>query len=360
MTKKSTPRSRILDTLRGGKTDFPTWSIYMNMLPQGERERLLRNNGLALIAKHIMAATIETPWLEVIRRERKEDGRTAAELTYHTPKGELHEKRTSETDYGTSEWRLEYLFKEPQDYPALQYMIENSTLRDNYSALANTAEQLGEDGIVYIRCLRSPFQRMNIELMGPETFCYELCTASKSFLDLYECLEEQALKMCAIACKAPGELVWLPENLTDCLISPQNFLKYYCPFYNKMAEKLHAAGKKLVVHMDGTLANLSDLIAGTAIDVIEGFTPPPMGTLPLKTALKKWPDKYIWSNLPASYFVMPAEKISQATEDMLMEASGEGRFLIGITEDLPPQSRYSGLLAMAEGMKNFAGNHFKK
>ncbi len=89
--------------------------------------------------------------------------------------------------------------------------------------------------------------------------------------------------------ESPARVVWSAENVTSEPTTPSLFEKHYLPFYNDVADMMHANGKLYGVHFDGNLAALKDLIARTALDIIEGFTPPPMGDLDLKEAMGVWP-----------------------------------------------------------------------
>ena len=77
------------------------------------------------------------------------------------------------------------------------------------------------------------------------------------------------------------------------------------------------------------------LIARTKLDVIEAFTPPPIGDLPLEEARTAWKGKVIWANFPATaYLEAWLEGVERETIGMLNSAAPGDDFLLGVTEDI--------------------------
>ena len=87
--------------------------------------------------------------------------------------------------------------------------------------------------------------------------------------------------------------------------------------------------------MHAHASNLSvfkDLIAQTGIDVIEAFTPPPIGDLSVAEARKAWGEKtIIWVNFPETVFLYGDEATKQYTTDLL-RSDPSGALVIGMTE----------------------------
>jgi len=81
---------------------------------------------------------------------------------------------------------------------------------------------------------------------------------------------------------------------------------------------------------------LVDLIAETKIDVIEAFTPPPMGNLPVSEARAVWKDKVIWCNFPGTLIATSdAKTIEDYTIKLLKSVAPGENFLLGFTENFP-------------------------
>jgi hypothetical protein len=169
--------------------------------------------------------------------------------------------------------------------------------------------------------------------MGIERCYYEYYNNHKKFIELYELIYQKQKEKYYLAVNSPANIIWCSENITSILTTPKLFKELCIPFYNEITDLLHKKKKFLAVHMDGSLQPLVELISKTEIDVIEAFTPPPMGDLSISEARKAWPDKVIWINFPGSVLSSPDSKyIQDYTVNLLREASPGNNFLLGCTE----------------------------
>ena len=85
--------------------------------------------------------------------------------------------------------------------------------------------------------------------------------------------------------------------------------------------------------MDGLVAGLAKEINECKNEIIEAFTPPPDGDLPLRVAREMWPEKIIWINFPCSLHLESTDVIKNYTRKLLEEINPKNRFLFGITEN---------------------------
>jgi len=344
-------RTRILRALRGEPVDAVPWSCYPGIVPSGELERELRNRGMVLIVS-VPVCLREMPNVEVMRREVWEDGQQCIYRTFRTPVGEVTEKRRVEEGYG-SEWVREYMIRRPADYRVVEFMVRDTRLIDNYKAIAELEQDLGGDGLALAWATRSPYQQMFIELMGIERLALDRADGLREFHSLRAALEEQHEAIYHLAAESPATLIWCPDNLTDWVAGGEVFESYYVPYYNRFAQVLHGRGKIMVTHMDGRLGSLVEAIGRTEIDVVEAFTPPPMGDLGVAEAKAAWPDKVIWANFPGSVFMLAPDEIRDFTVRLLREAMPGGRFILGVTENIPQAVRHQSLLAMGDGIAEY-------
>jgi hypothetical protein len=121
------------------------------------------------------------------------------------------------------------------------------------------------------------------------------------------------------------------------ILTPPNLFKEYClTFYNEMADILHARNKIFALHMDGELKPLAQLIGESKIDIIEAFTPPPMGNLTVPEARSAWSDKVIWVNFPETLLTgSDAKSVEEYTVNLLKDFAPGDNFILGCTENYP-------------------------
>ena len=220
--------------------------------------------------------------------------------------------------------------------------------------LVFTDSIVGDDGYIMAYVGKSPFQILLYELMGAEKCYLELASNPKKVRSLFEVIYEHQKRKYILAAKSPAKVIWVPDNLTSMLTPPDYFEEFYIPFYNEMADILHKEGKIYAVHMDGNLASLAKLIRKTDIDIIEAFTPPPMGDYAVLMPLKTWKDKIVWINFPGVVIATYDESaIETYTIDMLKSIAPGDRFIIGCTESFPMEKWEIAFGAIRKAIKKF-------
>lgn len=338
-------RQDILAALRGETPRRLPWTIHHELLPRGSSERALRSAGLALVDKSVR------PYREAARRvsleERREwDGGTRLiHRTWHTPRGDMSALLREGPDGST--WTEEYPVRGPADFPLLCSIAEDTEYRDNDAAVAAAQDALGDDGLVLCRMMRSPVQRLLTEWMGPVGFSLALADHEPGLallIDTLACRDEEAF---ALAARSPAEAVWSAENLTGDMIGPAVFRRWHAPYYGRAARLLGNAGKLYGVHMDGRLACLRGAIGECALDFVEGFTPPPMGTLSIAEARAAWPEKALWVNIPGTVFLGGEEAVLGRLAGIARQAAEAGRCLLTLTEEFPDPARSLRLVGLA-------------
>lgn len=351
-------RALIEKAIQGEEVDEIPWTIYRSLLPWGEKEFKFRTDGLGLIYEGFPVCNSQVLNIEIIdkieyifRDNQKKD---VINRQFSTPLGSLDiiyehpidslpqlsdiPSRFANSDVMQRElsWITKFPFRDKADYEKIEF-IYNSTkhvpINEEYIKIDSI---IGNEGLVMLNGGRSPFSLMLFSLMGYEKCYIEYHSNRKRFLKFFDFLYHKSREQYMLASKSSAIIVWCPDNITSGLIPPYIFKDYFIPFYNDVAEILHKSGKVLAVHMDGTLKTLVDLIKETKIDIIEAFTPPPMGDLRVSEARKKWQDKVLWINFPGTLIASGDFKnIKNYTEKLVRDMYPAKKFLVGFTENFP-------------------------
>jgi len=351
-------KQRVIAALKGQDVDKIPWTMYKSYPPWGTKELQFRNEGLSMVYQHFPICTTEMKGVEVTEKSKYEfknnSGKYRVNRNYETPVGEVSVEHTlpsgpppgpgdliqlfgSGLEQELLSWVTSFPFKDKKDYKVLEYIYKNTEFSLNNGEFLKTEELIGDEGVTFALLGKSPFQMILYELMGAENCYMEHMTNTKEFDSLYEVLYQMLKRKYTLAAESDALIFWAPENITSILTPPDYFKKYYVPFYNEMADILHAKDKLYVVHMDGMLLPLFDYIKETKIDVIEAFTPVPMGDTKVKDAMDEW-GKVIWINFPGSLLASAdADSIEEYTIDMIKSVAPGKRFLIGCTETYPPE-----------------------
>ena len=199
---------------------------------------------------------------------------------------------------------------------------------------------------------RSPFQTALLEVCGTERLYFDFKDNPgplEELLDLMAVRQDEAYD---IIVNSPAEVIWIIDNVTADTTVPEMFAKYCLPFYNRQAQKIHAKGKVLAIHLDGKLRAIKDLIAKTDVDVVELFSLPEMGgDMTIEEAYAAWPDKAIVANIPAGLCLEPEAQAKAYLKDLLTRLGGQKNFMLELSENFPPQHLPRLLPIVAEVME---------
>ena len=333
-----TPKQRVEAALTGQNPDWVPFTVFEALLPTGEVERRLRNDGLCIVRP----MSVVTSEYEEVTIERTtftgQDGVERVRTAVCTPVGEL---TAIDRHAVSSSWHEKRFFTSQKDYEPLYYMIQDRRYRPNYGDFAKVAARLGHDAAMRTRIGYEPLQDIIITLMCLEEFAVQWADNRDRVLKLHELLVEDRRKVYPIVADSPAWTANYGGNVVAEVVGLERFEKMIVPQYEEAAEVLHAKGKLIGVHFDANTKLLAPAIARTHLDYIEAFTPYPDTDMSVADAREAWPDKALWINYPSSVHLQSITDIEDMMRKILKEAAPGERFLIGITEDVP-EDRWAG------------------
>ena len=341
-----TNRERILAVYRNKPADRIPLGCYSMFGRLGRAERIGRSRGLGLIDNVVACSLMAPPFFA--RNDCLSEAKNCEfDIAYRWINGELIEIHKFETPVGVvtqhlgkdpaygSYWRKKHYVEDAEDYKIVQYIVENTVFKGHRGGIAKRLEDVGDDGVVFARVDRSPYQKILVELARPDKFLMDLFTNPGPANELMETIGHKLMGHYEMALDIDAELVWIPDNITADMTPPYSFEKYHLPFYEKVAELIHGAGKVMLVHMDGKVNALKDLIAQTPIDVIESFTFKKMsGDMDIGETKSLWPQKVVSANFPSNLSTRPRDEIIDYLEQVKDEF-GDKPFMITLSEDIP-------------------------
>lgn len=231
-------------------------------------------------------------------------------------------------------------FKSEKDYPIIKYVLEHTVPVNNFEAYDKLCEEVGEDGMVMTTGFRpwSAPQRVMREIMGYETFFYELMDHPAQVEELIEVAKDLERRAYEVSLKSGLELFNICSNWSDDIHTPV-FRKYFTPWLREITDLLHSHGKLAMAHIDGEDRRLIPLLPETNIDVWEAWTPSPMTSVTnaeMKQAIGD--GATIWGGIPATLF--EPEHSDEEFEDYIVnhvfrEIAPGYRFIVGMGDNLP-------------------------
>lgn len=339
-----TPRARVEAALRGEMPDKVPFTVYERKIPQCTIERQLRNEGLCIVVRTVPVVRTITPNVTAESHIFHEEGVCYTRTIYHTPVGDLS---TLTRPAGFTSWHVEKIFKTPEDYKPLLFLIQDRQFLPNYAAFERAQADFGEDGFFRGAVGSTPLHEIMITMMGVETFAIEWVERRDEIMKLYDALVEKLRSLYPLLADSPALAFNYGGNETADVMGRERFEKYVAPHYDEAAEVLHKKGKLLGAHLDGNNRVWADIVARSGLDYVEAFTPAPDTDMSMADAREVWADKVLWINYPSSVHLSSIETIEEVTRQILRDAAPGDRLLVGITEDVPEDRWRENFLAIS-------------
>ena len=343
-----TPAGKVWAALRGDDPQSTPFTAYEIFLSQSETERSLRNRGLCIL-RRVNSYKIEYRGINHRSVYYTEKGREMVRVVYETPYGELSALKEKA---GSSYWNREFLFKSPDDYKKLYALIRSMTAVPCYDFANEVIRDCGNDFVIRDNLPLEPLQHfISSDLMDMTDFCYEWLDNQDELLKLYGAFVDFNRAVYKIIADGPMEISNYGGNVIPQIIGREVFEKYYMPHYEEAAEVLHKAGMLIGCHFDADNTPIMDLIAKTPLDYIEAYDP---GISPsLSEAIKVFEGKAIWLNWPCKWHHASSSEVKEYAQELLCEAGGYKKLIIGITEDIPPENFFEVMEGIAQGIEAF-------
>ena len=361
--KEMTMRERMLSVYHNQVPDRIPLGIYSRYLQRGAVERELRNMGLGIIDYYPVISFLGPPWhvypgfISEIKGAEMElkyywkNGKMIERRYYKTPVGEIYQD-VGQSQGAGSENISKYYISSLDDYKVMQYLVENTIFRKNESSILGRKENLGEDGVVMGRVDRCPYQKLLIELAGANQFLVDLYTEPEPVLELMDAMDKKMDEAFDMIIESKTEIIWQPDNVTSDMTPPNCYEKYCLPFYQKHSRQVKQAGKQYMVHMDGRVKALSELINQSGFDGIESLSFPQIGgDCTLTEARTAFPGMIILPNFPANMCIRSDKEIEEFMIELLEEAGTKTPYMLQISEDLP-DNEYKRVLPILSRIMN--------
>jgi hypothetical protein len=346
-----TIKDRICTALMGQMPDRVPFTIYRGVVTAEKGFDDLIAQGMGFMASCRVYNT-RHPNVEISQEEQVLNGVSTKVVRYKTPVGEIWQRSRIEPGYGSS-WNVEHFIKDVRDYEVLEFFVRDMEYSPNYDAYRKVEGSLGDTGIVMAWTERVPIQRLWIQYTGIERLSVDLNENLPAVERVMEAMIDKARELWDIVAGSPAEFVWCPDNITGEMTGPPLFDKYCIPYYREVVDVMHKSGKRVLCHMDGMMRWLAESVRETDLDVIEAFTPPPDGNLPLAEARKAWQDKVISINFPSSVHIADPGTIRDVTLQLLREATPGNGFVIGVTENVPKSVGTRSLSVIADTISKY-------
>jgi hypothetical protein len=344
-------RERLMTVLRGGKADRVPITVYYSLLPdtypttgpvygsgysyevpaKNPAVKRLYDRGLTFIGWCPTHKQTQSD-VRIEQQETHVNGKKEVTIRIITPAGSVTERAGFDPNYG-SRWVHEHFIKSVDDYRVMKYVYDHTSAEPSWEEYRRADKDMGEKGIIIAEILPIPIQWLFVEIMGAQAWSEGVMLNTGAFEELLDSLTRVYLRQVEIAAGSPAEVVWFSDNITGTVMSPALYNRYCKPVYDRACGMLRQAGKLSFAHYDGACKTLQECVRSVPIDIIEAFTPPPMGDMTVAEARTAWPDKVLSINVPGNLFSRPADIIQNYVLEYAQQGGRGGRFIVGCTEN---------------------------
>jgi hypothetical protein len=246
-------------------------------------------------------------------------------------------------------WQAEYPVKTADDLPAALALVEarHYALDEGVVAAApGTTPYL----LAPLELPMRPYSELFHNILGWTEGLMLLLEQPEAVQRLLDALEARLHDLVARIAPLPGSLVLSPDNLDGSFIPPAMFDEHLAPSYRRTGDALHAAGKRLVVHVGGMCRGLLPGLAGAGVDAIEGVCGAPQSDATLAEARALGgPGPTLWGGI-AQDTLLPATDdaaFERAVRAALAEARSNGPAVAGVADRVPVGAVAERLTALA-------------
>ncbi|MGQ9596287.1 MAG: uroporphyrinogen decarboxylase family protein [Thermoproteota archaeon] len=281
------------------------------------------------------------------------DGSTIRHEVFQTPMGDLRKaSKHSTKSYSTA--IIEYPVKNEDDLKILRFIIRDQVVeRDQeiYKWQLQMIQKWKGWGIVSSLPPRSPLMRMMVEWAGFSNTVKFQWKHREEFDETIEIMHEADDPIYEAILDSPAKYVYFGENLSSDMVSPRLFKTYLEPYYKERTLQLHAKGKKIYLHIDGSLRGLLPLLAQTGVDCAQSLTPAPAGDVDVKDFREMAGDGIVlWGGLPGILFSgkYPKKMLNQLLEDIMETYINDRKFILGVADQVPPDGEMERVKMVSE------------
>ena len=224
----------------------------------------------------------------------------------------------------------------------------------DYSPFTDAAALL-PDGMKLIAVLGKIFTGA-WQLMGMERFCEGLYTDERLVRALVERIGEIQVAVAErlMRFEAVGA-IWAPDDVafrTGTIIAPDWLAAHVFPYYRRIVEICHAAGRPTIYHSDGELANVLDVILDCGFDGLHPIEPESMDIYELRRRVGK--RLCLLGNIRVHTLATgtPTE-IRDLVRDRVQRLGHEGAYCVGASNSVPNYVPIENYAAMLEASAEF-------
>ena len=259
--------------------------------------------------------------------------------TYHTKYGDL----TGVQTYSPSNFSYAYtkhMVNAPEDLKIMTHIFDNMRYIPDYERFHYYDQLIGDDGVlVEIAPINvSAVQKLLARWAGVETTVELYYDETEIFDECVSQIQEAQMPAFDVLAGSGAKLIEWPENLSSD-VTGNLFDAYNVPYYKRVNEIFHKAGKFTSIHIDGRLKPCLSKLYDAGFDIAEAVTPAPLGDVELEDLRKvAGEDIIIWGGLPGGLFSPSVSDAEFAAYVQRILDLKDEKMVLGVADQVPPDA----------------------
>lgn len=176
---------------------------------------------------------------------------------------------------------------------------------------------VGDLGMVYMSLGYSAIGHLLNYWMGVEGVVYAAADMPALLHEVVDAVNANSLELVDLLCRSPAEVVIMGDNISSDVQSPAFFREWSAPYYREAIARLHRAGKRVAVHIDGRLRGALRMVREVGADCADAVTPTPMGDLTPAQCRSEAGREFILSGGVSPNLWMPSVPVEAFTAKVL-------------------------------------------
>lgn len=298
--------------------------------------------------------------IRVVRRttavDTNSDGITSRTV-YHTPYGDL----TAVYSYDTASASWHPVVHPVSTIEHVKIMTAwylDATVEADDRAIEKARQAhaaVGNRGSTQTSMGTTPLMHYVQDLAGIETAQYLLYDHPDAVQELLAAMTANLLRRVEIAADiCPADLLYLTENTSTTLISPEQFRTHCAPVIRAVGEICRTKGRLLCLHMCGHLRALLPDLAKLPVAAFEAFTSPPVGNTTLADGRAYCPEVCLIGGTNAALWTQPSRHIIEALERDLQALPHHRGIVITSAGVMPPCCPPQTIMYVADWVRSFS------
>jgi len=273
---------------------------------------------------------------------RKETTPEGERITWRltTPSGSIERVRMwEEASYS---WAIrDWGVQNESDLRILGEALANRTFSPRWDRYDAWLKEVGDVGVAYLNTGYSGMGYLLSLWMGIEGGTFAAADYPSTVREVVDQINASNLRLIDLFAQSPAEVILMGDNFSSDVQPPRFFKEWSHAYYAEAIRRLHAAGKRVMVHIDGRLRGALRMIREAGADGADAVTPKPMGDLSPRECREEAGDQFILSGGVAPNLWLPEVDIETFRKAVLawLELKKKGPHLIANAGDqVPPNA----------------------